>query len=66
MEKFLHCGSAKKVIYCGSMDDYANPLLGIEHHNDSCAAEMWKSSYIVEGRKGSYITEAGTIMLIHC
>ena len=34
-EKFLHCGSVERVLYCGSMDDYADPLLGIKHHNDS-------------------------------
>ena len=33
MEKFLHHGSVERVLYCGSMDDYTDPLLGIEHHN---------------------------------
>ena len=34
-EKCLHHGSAENVLYQGSMDDFANPLLCIEHHNDS-------------------------------
>ena len=34
-EKFLHRGSVEKVLHCGSMDDCADSLLGIKHHNDS-------------------------------
>ena len=34
-EKCLHHGSAESVLYHGSMDDFANPLLCIEYHNDS-------------------------------
>ena len=33
MEKFLHHGSVERVLYRGSMDNCADPLLGIEHHN---------------------------------
>ena len=66
MEKFLHRGSAERVLYRGSMDDCADSLLGIEHYNDSCALEAWRSSYIVEVWKGSYTVEAWTITLIHC
>ena len=65
MEKFLHCGSVERVLYCGTMDDCADPLLGIEHHNDSCAMEVWRSSYTMEVWKGSYTVEAWTIVLIH-
>ena len=43
-EKFLHRGSAERVLHLGSMDDCANPLLGIEHHNDSDSVEAWRSS----------------------
>ena len=34
-EKFLHHGGVERVLYHGSMDDYADPLFGIKHHNDS-------------------------------
>ena len=34
-EKFLHRGSVERVLYCGSIDNYADPLLGIKHHNNS-------------------------------
>ena len=34
-EKFLHHGGVERVLYRGSMDDYADPLFGIKHHNDS-------------------------------
>ena len=33
MEKFLHSGSVERVLYRGSMDNRADPLLGIKHHN---------------------------------
>ena len=66
MEKFLPRGSAERVLYRGSLDDYVDLLLGIEHHNDSYAVEVWRSSYTVEVRKGSYTVEAWTIVLIHC
>ena len=39
VEKFLHHGSMERVLYRGSMDDYADSLLGIEHHNDSYVVE---------------------------
>ena len=35
LEKFLHCGCVERVLYRGSMDDYADPLLGIKYPNDS-------------------------------
>ena len=57
-EKLLHCGCAERVLCRGSMDDGANLLLGIMHHNDSYAVEAWRSSYIVEVCKGSYTVEA--------
>ena len=66
MGKFLHRGSVERVLHCGSMDNYAYSLLGIEHHNDSYVVEMWGSSYTVEMRKGSYTVEAWTIVLIRC
>ena len=34
-KKFLHYESVEKVLHCGSMDDCADSLLGIKHHNDS-------------------------------
>ena len=34
-EKPLHCASVEKVLYRGSMDNYADPLLGIKHYNGS-------------------------------
>ena len=34
-EKCLRHLSVESVLYQGSMDDFANPLLCIEHHNDS-------------------------------
>jgi len=51
VEKFLHRGSAERVLYHGSMDDCADPLFDIEHHNDAYAVEAWRSSYTVEVRK---------------
>jgi len=66
MEKFLHHGNAKRVLYHRSMDDCADPLLGIEHHNVSCIMEAWRSSYTMEVRKGSYIVEAWMIVMIRC
>ena len=66
MEKFLHRGSAERVLYRGSMDDYADPLLGIKHHNASYVMVGWRNSYTVEVRKGSYTMEAWTIVLIRC
>ena len=54
------------VLCHGRMDDCADLLLGIEHHNDSYAVVVWGSSYIVEVQKGSYNVEAWTIVLIHC
>ena len=38
-KKFLHRGNAEMVLHRGSMDDCANLLLGIEHHNDSYVVE---------------------------
>ena len=57
-EKFLHRGSAERVLHLGSMDDCANPLLGIEHHNDSNSVEAWRSSYAMEVCKRFYTVEA--------
>ena len=34
-EKCLHHGSVESVLYHGSMDNFTNPLLCIENHNDS-------------------------------
>ena len=66
MEKFLHRGSAERVLYRGSLDDYVDPLLGTKHHNDSHAMVVLRSSYTVEAWKGSYTVEAWTIVLIYC
>ena len=32
--KFLHRGSVARVLHCGSIEDCANLLLGIKHHNE--------------------------------
>ena len=58
MEKFLHCGSEKRVLYRGSMDDCVDPLLGIEHYNDSYAVVAWRRSYTVKVWTGSHTLEA--------
>nr|POE76415.1 hypothetical protein CFP56_19862 [Quercus suber] len=63
-EKFLHLGNVERVLYCGSMDDSADPLLGIKHHNDFYVVET--CSYTIEVWKGSNAVEAWTIVLIHC
>jgi len=34
-EKFQHRGNVEKVLYCGSIEDCADLLLGIKHHNNS-------------------------------
>ena len=34
-EKFVNRGSVGRVLHHGSIEDYANPLFGIKHHNDS-------------------------------
>ena len=34
-EKCLHHGSVESVLHEGSMDNFANPLLCNDHHNDS-------------------------------
>ena len=39
--KFQHRGSVERVLHCGSVEDCAYTLLGIEHHNDSYAMEVW-------------------------
>nr|POE76419.1 hypothetical protein CFP56_19866 [Quercus suber] len=54
------------VLYRGSMDDCADPLLGIKHHNIIYAMEVWRSSYVMEVWKGYNVMEAWTIVLIHC
>ena len=64
MEKFLRSGSVDSVQYRGSKDNYTDPLLGIEHHNDSYAVEAWRSFYTMVVWRGSSTEEAGTIMLI--
>ena len=33
--KFLHQGSAENVLYHVGMDDCADPMMGVEHYNDS-------------------------------
>ena len=38
-EKFLHHESVERVLYHGSIEDYADPLSGIKHHNDSYIVE---------------------------
>ena len=64
--KFLHRGSVARVLHCGSIEDCAYPLLGIEQHNDSYAMEKWRSSYAMEEWRGSYTSKAWTIVLIPC
>ena len=41
-EKFLHHESVERVLYLGSIEDYANPLSGIKHYNDSYTVEAWQ------------------------
>ena len=48
MEKFLHRGSVERVLHRGGIEDCVDPLLGIEHYNDSYVMEAWKSSYAIE------------------
>ena len=57
-EKFLHRGSAERVLYRRSMDDCANPLFDIEHHKDPYAMKAWRSSYTMEVWNESYTVEA--------
>ena len=57
-EKFLNRGSAERVLYHRSVDDCADPLLGIKYHNDSYAVEAWKCSYTMEVWRGSYTVES--------
>ena len=57
-EKFLHHGSAGRVRHRGSIYNCDNPLLGIEHHNDSYAVEEWRSSYTLEVWNESNTVEA--------
>ena len=64
--KFLHRGSVEKDLHHGSMDDSAEPLLGIKHFNDSYTMEAWRSYYTVEVWRASYTVEAWTIVLIRC
>nr|POE76421.1 hypothetical protein CFP56_19868 [Quercus suber] len=64
-EKFLDRGSLERVLQCGSMDDCADPLLGIKHHNDTYVVIAWSHSYTVEVWKWSNIEDACTIVLIH-
>ena len=54
-EKFLHHGSVEKILYRGSIEDCADLLLGIKHHNDSYIMVVWRSSYTVEVWKRSFI-----------
>ena len=63
---FLHYGSVEGLLYRGIIEDCADPLLDIEHRNDSYAVEVWQSSYTVEVWKRSYTAEAWTIVLICC
>ena len=63
-KKFLHRGTAKRFLFFESMDDYANSLLGIDHHNNYNAVEAWRSSYTVEMWRRSYVVEAWMIVLI--
>ena len=51
MEKFLHRGSVERVLHRGSKEDYTDLLLGIKHHNNSYAKEVWKGSYTMEAQK---------------
>ena len=55
MEKFLHHGNVERVLYCGSVEDCADLLLGIKHYNDSYAVVVWRSSYTMEVWKGTCI-----------
>ena len=64
-DKFLHRGSVEKVLHCGSMDDCADLLFGIEHHNRLLEQER-RSFNTVEVWKWSYAMEAWTIVLICC
>ena len=63
VEKFLHHGSVERVLYHGNMDDCADSLLGVKHHNDSYVVVVRRSSYTMEVWKGSYTVEAWMIVL---
>ena len=65
-EKFLNRGSAERVLYHRSVDDCADPLLGIKHHRYPYATKACRSSYTVEVWRGSYTVDAWTIVLIRC
>ena len=63
-QKFLYRGSVERVLCHGSIEDCADPLLCINHHNDSQdkrgevpTLKVWKVSYDVEEK---------TIVLILC
>ena len=57
MEKFLHRVSMQRVLHRGSIEDCADPLLGINHRNDSYAVVAWRTSYTMEAKN---------IVLIRC
>ena len=56
----------ERVLCRGSMDDFADPFLGIEHHKDSYIVEAWRSSCKVEVWIVSNTVGARTIVLIRC
>ena len=47
----------EKVLQPVSIEDCADLLLDIEHHNESYAVEACRSSYNMEVWKGSYAVE---------
>ena len=57
VEKFLHCGSVESVLYRGSIEDCADSLLGIKHHNRLLEQDR-RSSYAMEVWEGFYSMEA--------
>ena len=56
-EKFLHRGGVERVLHRESIEDCADPFLGINHRNRLLEQEK-RSSYTVEVWKGSYTLEA--------
>nr|POE61486.1 hypothetical protein CFP56_61610 [Quercus suber] len=66
VEKCIHRRSVERVLYCGIVEDCANLLLGIKHHNDSYAVVEWRSSYIMEVWKRTFMYNSGNRLSKGC
>ena len=56
-QQFLRHGSVERVLQRVTIEDCADLLLGIEHHNESYAVEAGRNSYNMVVWKGSYAVE---------